>query len=115
MDFLDENDYPLHILTTFYNKNRMTLGKELVLQSKENEIVAIPKLLKLLCIQGCIVSIDAMGCQTKIAEQIVGQGGDYLLQVKANQKRLLESIQDSFFYAKTLRKCYYRMYRTRKS
>ena len=100
--FLDENDYPLHILTAFCNKNRMTLGAELVQQGKENEIVAIPKLLKLLCLQGCIVSIDAMGCQTKIAEQIVHQGGDYLLQVKANQKGLLESMQDSFLMLKPL-------------
>jgi predicted transposase YbfD/YdcC len=100
--FLDENDYPLHILTAFCNKNRMTLGEELVEQGKENEIVVIPKLLKLLCLRGCVVSIDAMGCQTKIAEQIVDQGGDYLLQVKANQKGLLENIEDSFSLLKPL-------------
>ncbi len=99
--FLDEKDYPLHILTAFCNKNRMTLGEEII-QGKENEMVAIPRLLQLLCLTGCLVSIDAIGCQTKIAEQIVQQGGDYLLQVKANQKELLEDIEDSFRVVKPL-------------
>ena len=93
--FLDEDGYPLHILTAFCGKNKMTLGEEVV-QGKENEIVAIPRLLELLSIEGCLISIDAMGCQTKIASQIVEQGGDYLLQVKGNQKALLEEIEDSF-------------------
>jgi predicted transposase YbfD/YdcC len=93
--FLDKDGYPLHILTAFCNKNQMTLGEETV-QSKENEIVAIPRLLKLLCLEGCLVSVDAMGCQTKIAEQIIEQKADYLLQVKSNQKGLLEDIEDSF-------------------
>jgi len=93
--FLDKDGYPLHILTSFCNKNQMTLGEETV-QGKENEIVAIPRLLKLLCLEGCLVSVDAMGCQTKIAEQIIEQKADYLLQVKSNQKGLLEDIEDSF-------------------
>ena len=93
--FLDEDGYPLHILTAFCGKNKMTLGEEVV-QGRENEIVAIPRLLELLSIEGCLISIDAMGCQTKIASQIVEQGGDYLLQVKGNQKALLEEIEDSF-------------------
>lgn len=93
--FLDKDGYPLHILTAFCEKNRMSLGEEVV-QGKENEIVAIPRILDLLCIEGCMVSIDAMGCQTSIANQIVQNGADYLLQVKGNQKGLLEDIQDSF-------------------
>lgn len=93
--FTDDEGYPLHILTAFCNKNRMTLGQEEV-QGKENEIVAISRILKLLSLDGCIVSIDAMGCQTKIAEQILENKADYLLQAKANQKGLLEDIKDSF-------------------
>ncbi|MBD2816069.1 ISAs1 family transposase [Xenorhabdus sp. Flor] len=52
------------------------------------EIKSIPRLIQLLDIKGCLVSIDAMGCQTQIAEKIIHQGGDYLLAVKVNQERL---------------------------
>lgn len=97
--FIDQEGYPLHIITAFCNENKMTLGEEVV-QGKENEIVAIPRLLELLSLEGCLISIDAMGCQTKIAEQIVQQKGDYLLQVKANQKALLEELEESFLLLK---------------
>ena len=97
--FIDQDGYPLHIITAFCNENKMTLGEEVV-QGKENEIVAIPRLLELLSLEGCLISIDAMGCQTKIAEQIVHQKGDYLLQVKANQKALLEELEESFLLLK---------------
>ena len=97
--FIDQDGYPLHIITAFCNENKMTLGEEVV-QGKENEIVAIPRLLELLSLEGCLISIDAMGCQTKIAEQIVQQKGDYLLQVKANQKALLEELEESFLLLK---------------
>ncbi len=73
----------LHIITAFCNENKMTLGEEVV-HGKENEIVAIPRLLELLSLEGCLISIEAMGCKTKIASQIVQQKGYYLLQVKAN-------------------------------
>lgn len=92
--FLNQEGY-LHILTAFCSENKMSLGEELV-QGKENEILAIPRLLELLYLKGCVVSIDAMGCQTKIAAQIIGQESDYVLQVKGNQKTLLENIEDSF-------------------
>ena len=55
--------------------------------------------MKLLAIKGCLITIDAMGCQTAIAEQIVEQGGDYLLAVKGNQKHLYEDIQHLFKHA----------------
>lgn len=62
-------------------------------EEKSNEITAIPKLLELLQIKGCIVTIDAMGTQTKIAEKIIEKGGDYLLPVKENQRQLHSDIE----------------------
>ncbi|WP_317174784.1 ISAs1 family transposase [Flavobacterium sp. HJJ] len=67
--FLTKESYPLHILTAFCTKNRMSLGEETV-TGKENEIVAIPRLLDLICIKNSIITIDAMGCQTVIAKKI---------------------------------------------
>jgi predicted transposase YbfD/YdcC len=61
-------------------------------ESKSNEITAIPKLLKMLEVKGCIVTIDAMGTQTKIAQQIVERGGDYVLALKGNQGNLCEDV-----------------------
>jgi len=75
--------------------NELVLAQVKV-DDKSNEITAIPALLALLDITGCIVTIDAMGCQTKIARQIVDQGGDYLLAVKENQGNLYADIA-SFF------------------
>jgi predicted transposase YbfD/YdcC len=71
------------------------LGQQKV-DEKSNEITAIPELLRLLEISGCIVTIDAMGCQTEIAEQIVEQGADFVLAVKDNQGHLYEDMQ--FFF-----------------
>jgi predicted transposase YbfD/YdcC len=53
--------------------------------------MAIPKLLELLLLKGCIVTIDAMGCQTKIAEKIVERGGDYALALKGNQSTFVDA------------------------
>ena len=63
---------------------------------KSNEITAIPELLLALDIAGCIITIDAMGCQTKIVETIVERGGDYIIAVKANQPQLYEAMQLMF-------------------
>jgi len=88
----------IHMVSAWASKNRMVLGQCKV-DDKTNEITAIPKLLKLLDITGCIVTIDAMGCQRKIAEQIYGQGGDYLLAVKENQGKLETAIAELFITA----------------
>lgn len=93
--FVAQDGYPLHILTAFCTRNKMSLGEETV-AGKENEIVAIPRLLDLICIKNCIVTIDAMGCQTSIAKKIREKEADYILQVKGNQKKLLENLEDSF-------------------
>ena len=73
----------------------MSLGQEIV-AGKENEIVAIPRLLNLICIKNSIVTIDAMGCQVAIAKKIRENQADYILQVKNKQKTLLENIEDTF-------------------
>ena len=65
-------------------------------ESKSNEITAIPELLKLLAIKGCIVTIDAMGCQTHIVQQIIDQEGDYLLALKRNQKKTYHAVTTYF-------------------
>lgn len=75
--------------------NRLVLGQEAT-EVKSNEITAIPKLLALLELRGCIVTIDAMGCQRDIAKQIVDQGGDYVLGLKGNQGTLHEAVEDYF-------------------
>ena len=73
----------------------MTLG-QVKTEEKSNEITAIPRLLELLALRGCIVTIDAMGCQREIAEQIVEAGADYVLAVKENQGQLNDDLRDLF-------------------
>ena len=65
-------------------------------EEKSNEITAIPRLLELLELHGCIVTIDAMGCQKEIAQGILDRGADYLLAVKENQGRLYQDVRDLF-------------------
>lgn len=72
--------------------NQLALG-QLKVDGKSNEIIAIPMLLKLLCLEDAVVTIDAVGCQSKIADQIIEQQGDYILAVKENQSELLEEIK----------------------
>lgn len=71
------------------------------MDDKSNEITAIPELLNVLDVHGCIVTIDAMGTQTAIAEQIVAQGADYALSLKGNQGDLYEDVQQLFDWAQT--------------
>jgi predicted transposase YbfD/YdcC len=86
---------PLHLVSLWATDAKLSLG-QVAVDEKSNEITAIPKLLELLDLHGALVTIDAMGCQKKVAEQIVGAGGDYLLTVKDNQPRLLEDIMACF-------------------
>ncbi|HBT8413173.1 TPA: ISAs1 family transposase, partial [Klebsiella pneumoniae] len=74
----------IHMVSAYAAANKLVLG-QIKTDAKSNEITAIPDLLALLDIKGCLVSIDAMGCQTEIAETILQQSGDYLLAVKGNQ------------------------------
>ncbi len=85
----------MYMVSAWANRNRMVLGQEKV-ADKSNEITAIPLLLKLLDIEGCVVTIDAMGCQTEIAELIIDQQADYVLAVKGNQATLQTDITTTF-------------------
>jgi len=85
----------IHLVSAYASENRVCLGQEAV-SEKSNEITAIPKLLDMLTIKGCIVTIDAMGCQKKIAEKIIKKDADYILMVKDNQKNLRIQIEDIF-------------------
>ena len=82
----------IHMVSAFCKTNRVVLG-QLATDDKSNEITALPKLLELLGLRGAVVTIDAMGCQKTIASQITDQGGDYLLQVKANHKTLHDELK----------------------
>lgn len=86
---------PLHIVSAFCKNNMLTLCQEKV-NDKSNEITAIPNLLDLLDLTNCVVTIDAMGCQKDIAEKIRSRKGDYILQVKDNQKELKAQIEKLF-------------------
>ncbi len=81
-----------HLVSAFVHENATVLG-QLSVDCKENEIVAIPRLLELLDLDGATVTIDAMGCQSEIAGKIVQNGGDYVLAVKENQPTLHDALK----------------------
>lgn len=83
---------PLHLVSAWATQQHVSLG-QVAVDGKSNEITAIPQLLQLLDLKGALVTLDAMGCQKDIAEQIVAGGGDYVLTVKDNQQRLRQDIQ----------------------
>ena len=85
----------VHMVSAWASQAGLSLG-QVKTEAKSNEITAIPVLLEMLEINGCIVTIDAMGCQTDIAEKIVEKKAGYVLAVKANQKHLHEAISDYF-------------------
>ena len=86
---------PLHLVSAWAQANRLVLAQTAV-DDKSNEITAIPELLRMLCLAGCIVTLDAMGCQKAIARQIRKQGADYVLRVRANHKGLHDRLEDTF-------------------
>ena len=87
----------IYMVSAWAEANELVLGQRKV-DDKSNEITAIPELLKILSIEGCIVTIDAIGTQTKIAKAIIDVGADYLLSVKDNQKTLHQEIAWLFEY-----------------
>jgi predicted transposase YbfD/YdcC len=78
---------PIHMLSAWATENQLVLG-QLRVNEKTNEITALPELLEALDVSGCIITIDAMGCQTEIAQTIIEREGDYLLQLKENHPLL---------------------------
>ena len=87
---------PLHMLSAWCSEQGGLVLGQLKTEAKSNEITAIPDLLQLLAIKGCIVTIDAIGCQTAIAGQIRAQGGDYLLALKSNHKKAYAAVKRYF-------------------
>ena len=92
---------PIHMVSAWANENNLVLGQVKV-NEKSNEITAIPKLLDILSLQGNIITIDAMGCQTKITDKIISEKADYIIAVKENQKTLYQEIQDEFRFSKDI-------------
>lgn len=91
----------VHIVSAWASDNNIVAGQVKV-DDKSNEITAIPELLDLLSIEESVVTIDAMGTQTDIAEKIIDKGANYILAVKGNQKTLFEEVKDEFRFAKEL-------------
>jgi predicted transposase YbfD/YdcC len=85
----------IDMVSAWATANRLVLGQVKVTE-KSNEITAIPQLLQALEISGCIVTIDAMGCQTEIAQTIIDQEAEYVLSLKENQGHLYEDVQRLF-------------------
>lgn len=90
----------IHMVSAWATANKVSLG-QVVTDEKSNEITAIPKLLEMLEIKGCLVTIDAMGCQREIVQKIVDSGADYVIAVKGNQPKLHAAIEH--FFSKVFR------------
>lgn len=88
----DASNRPLHVVSAFSYECGLVMG-QLACDEKSNEITAIPKLLEMLDINGCIITIDAMGTQKDIAQKIISKNADYILVVKENQKSLYNDIK----------------------
>ncbi len=89
----------LHSVSAWASEHHLVLAQQRV-DTKSNEITAIPELLEMLSLEGTIITIDAMGTQTAIAEQIIQGGGDYILALKANQDNLYQGVKDFFEQAR---------------
>lgn len=85
----------IHMVNAWSTDLGMCIGQQKI-EEKSNEITAIPKLLKMLELEGCLVSIDAAGTQTKIANIILEKDADYLLAVKDNQPKLCNELKEAF-------------------
>lgn len=85
----------LHLVSAWASEQNLTLG-QVAVEEKSNEITAIPRLLELLELSGALVTIDAMGCQKAIAQQIIDAKGDFCLAVKGNQETLYNDLREFF-------------------
>ena len=97
-----DSDIPhsaIHVISA-YATNQMLCFGQTVVDKKQNEITAIPELLDMLAIKGGVITIDAMGCQKKIAEKIIKKEADYVLMVKDNQQELKEQVEKLFEHYK---------------
>ena len=88
----------MHMVSAWASANRLVLGQVKV-DEKSNESTALPALLQVLTLKGCIVTIDAMGTQTEIVKTIVAQEADYVLSLRGNQGTLYREVQELFAHA----------------
>jgi predicted transposase YbfD/YdcC len=95
---------PLHLVSAWSVEHGVVLG-QVATDVKSNEITAIPKLLELINVEGCIVTIDALGCQHKIVGKILERGAHYVLSVKENQPELEQDIREFFAWAERAAAC----------
>ena len=91
----------IRLVSAWATKNSLVLG-QVKTSEKSNEITAIPRLLRLLEIEGCLVTIDAMGCQREIVAQIVEQQADYCISLKGNQGSLHAEVREYFEWARSI-------------
>lgn len=108
-----QNEPALHMVSAWATKNRMMLA-QIKTAAKSNEITAIPELLEMMNIEGSIITIDAMGCQTAITRQIITKKADYVLSLKENQPTLYQDVNAIFLRAETGEKKYKNMLHRRK-
>ena len=91
----------IHMVSAWASQNRLVLAQVKVAETS-NEITAIPQLLTMLALEGCIVTIDAMGTQTEIAQQIIEAGGEYVLSLKGNQGNIHEDVEQLFVWTRKI-------------
>lgn len=91
----NEKHRAYHVISAFVAETQITLG-EITVEEKSNEIVAVPELLELIDVEGCIVTADAMSCQKKIVKKIIEKGADYTIGLKQNQPAILQDTKDYF-------------------
>lgn len=111
---MKEYERPMHIITALLADESVSLG-QITVESKSNEIPAVRELIELLDIKGAVLTMDAMHCQKETAELIIKNGGDYVLQLKANQGNFYEDVYAMFddkYMDETDKECGYEMYTT---
>ncbi len=91
----DAGDRPLQVVSAWASEARLVLAQRAV-RDKSNELSALPEVLQMLALEGCIVTIDAMGTHANIAQMIVDKGADYVLALKGNQGQMEEDVQALF-------------------
>ena len=89
---MNKHESPKYVVSAWAESNNLVLG-QLKVEEKSNEIIAVPELLRALELAGCIVTVDAMGCQKKIAKEIIEADADYVLALKGNQEKVHEEVK----------------------
>lgn len=89
----------LQVVSAWANDNKLSLG-QVIVDDKSNEITAVPALLAMLDLRGCVITVDALNCQKEIADQVISQGADYVFALKGNHSLLYDEVRDHFEWAR---------------